>query len=91
MGKPRSASSNLAIRCVRSAISAAALVSLLLMVFRQQKPVGGRYLLTGLVLILALILFSVFNLFTHRYILPVMSLFIGCYVALTVQAFQKLR
>ncbi len=91
MGKLRSASSNLAIRYGRSAISAAALVSLLLMVFRQQKPVGGRFLYTSLVLILALILFSILNFFTHRYILPVMPLFIGSCVALTVQAFQKLR
>jgi 4-amino-4-deoxy-L-arabinose transferase-like glycosyltransferase len=91
MGKLRSASSNLAIRYGRSAISFAALVSLLLMVFRRQKPVEGRFLWTSLVLILALVLFSIFNFFTHRYILPVMPIFIGCCVALIVQAFQKHR
>ncbi len=89
MSKLRSASSNLVTRYGRSTLAAAAVVSLLLMGFRKQKPGEGRFLLISLVLILSLMLFSIFNFFTHRYILPAMPLFIGCCVGLMVQAFQK--
>jgi hypothetical protein len=89
MSKLRSATSNLATRYGRNTLSAVALVSLIVLAARRQKTENARFLVVSMVLILSLIGFSIINFFTHRYILPVMPLFIAVCISLAVSAFQK--
>lgn len=87
--KLRSATSNLATRYGRNTLSAVALVSLIVLAARRQKTENARFLVVSMVLILSLIGFSIINFFTHRYILPVMPLFIAVCISFAVSAFQK--
>lgn len=89
MSKLRSASSNLTTRYGRNSLSAIAIVSLIIFGVRRQKPGNSRILVISAVLIFSLIGFSIINFFTHRYILPILPLFILVCFGLTVSAFQK--
>lgn len=89
MSKLRSATSNLATRYGRNTLSAVAIISLIVLAARHRKPGNARFLVISIVLILSLIGFSVINFFTHRYILPVLPLFIAVCISLAVSAFQE--
>ncbi len=89
ISKLRSASSNLATRYGRNTLSAAALISIAVLAYGKQKPENLRFFTISAILIVSLITFSIFNFFTHRYILPVLPLFIALCMGLTLPAFRK--
>jgi hypothetical protein len=87
----RSVSSNLATRYGRNIISLFALISLSVLLIRREKIANTRFMILAIFQVSALILFTILNFYTYRYILPAFPLFIAICLSLIYQARFRMK
>jgi hypothetical protein len=73
----------------RNTISAVAVISIIIILYRKEKIVNGKILLLFITQIVLLFIFTSVNFYTYRYILPAFPLFIGLSMILFHQAWKK--
>lgn len=75
----------------RNVISGIVIIALILMIFRRKKIEHMRLISLLFLMTFLLILFSMVNFYTYRYILPAFPLFAGIAAIITGQAFGNTR